>query len=78
MILVEADRGPHIAKELAVPKNMRLLRLPPYAPELNPHEHVWEELSEKEFPNCVHSDMASVRAPLTYPGLQPIAKRFEG
>ena len=54
----------HVAKDLAVPKNMRLLRLPPYAPELNPQEHVWDELREKEFLNRVYADMASVRAQL--------------
>lgn len=42
----------------------RLLRLPPYAPELNPQEHVWDELREKEFPNRVYADMASVHAQL--------------
>jgi len=47
-----------------VPKNMRLLRLPPYAPELDPQKHVWDELREKEFPNRVYADMASVRAQL--------------
>ena len=29
---------------------LRLLRLAPYAPELNPQEHVWDEVREKEFP----------------------------
>ena len=29
---------------LTVPDNMSLLRLPPYAPELNPIENVWEYL----------------------------------
>ena len=43
---------------------MRLLRLPPYAPELDPQKHVWDELREKEFPNRVYADMASVRAQL--------------
>lgn len=32
---------------------MRLLSLPPYAPELNPVEHVWDELREKHFHNRV-------------------------
>jgi transposase len=27
-----------------VPKNVALLRLPPYSPELNPIENVWEYL----------------------------------
>jgi hypothetical protein len=30
--------------ELSVPNNLTLLHLPPYAPELNPMENVWEYL----------------------------------
>ncbi len=54
----------HVAKDLVVPKNIRLLRLPPYAPELNPQEHVWDELREKAFPNRVFADLDSVLAKL--------------
>jgi hypothetical protein len=64
IIMVVDGASSHVAKDLAVPKNMRLLRLPPYAPELNPQEHVWDELREKEFPNRVYADMVSVRAQL--------------
>jgi len=32
---------------------MRLIPLPPYAPELNPMEHVWDDLREKSFHNRV-------------------------
>lgn len=32
-------------------ENMRILFLPPYSPELNPQEHVWDELREKFFHN---------------------------
>jgi hypothetical protein len=45
---------------LVVPENIRLLRLPSYSPGLNPQEHVWNELREKEFPNRVFSDLTSV------------------
>jgi len=40
--------------------NIRLLPLPPYAPELNPQEHVWDELREKEFPNRVFNHLDAV------------------
>ena len=50
----------HVAKALVVPENICLYRLPPYAPELNPQEHLWDELREKEFPNRVFGDMAGV------------------
>ena len=49
---------------MVAPKNMRLLKLPPYAPELNPQERVWDEWREKELPNRVYADIASVRAQL--------------
>ena len=60
IIMVVDGASSHVAKDLAVPKNMRLLRLPPYAPELNPQEHVWDELREKEFPNRVFSHLDAV------------------
>ena len=50
----------HVAKEMVVPNKIRLHRLPPYSPQLNPQEHLWDELREKEFPNRVFSDMAGV------------------
>lgn len=33
-------------KELIVPDNIRLLSLPPYSPELNPMENVWDFLRQ--------------------------------
>ncbi len=32
----------------------------PAPPRLNPQEHIWDELREKEFPNRVFADLASV------------------
>ncbi len=43
-ILVLDGAGWHGAKALNVPKNITLLPLPPYAPELNPIENVWAYL----------------------------------
>lgn len=34
-----------------MPENIRLLPQPAHSPELNPAEHVWEELREKTLPN---------------------------
>lgn len=31
--------------------------LPPYCPQLNPVENVWDELREKYFPNLIFDDM---------------------
>ena len=35
------NAGWHTAKDLDVPKNITLIPLPPYAPELNAMEQVW-------------------------------------
>ncbi len=43
--------GWHTAKGLRVPSTMKLLWLPPYSPELNPTEHIWEYLRENDFGN---------------------------
>jgi hypothetical protein len=40
----------HVSKDLVVQGNIRLLRLPPYAPELNPQENVWDEVRKKRVP----------------------------
>jgi transposase len=45
---------------LEVAENMRLLYLPPYSPELNPVENIWEELREKFFHNYVFNGMDSL------------------
>ena len=51
-IVMLFDRaGWHMAKRLTVPENIRLLPLPARSPELNPAEHIWEELREKSLPN---------------------------
>ncbi len=37
----------HKVKSLTIPKNMALLFLPPYSPELNPAELVWLQIKRK-------------------------------
>ena len=60
IVMVVDGASSHITKALVVPENIHLHRLPSYSPELNPQEHLWDELREKEFPNRVFSDMAGV------------------
>ena len=61
LILMLLDgAGWHRAKDLVVPDNIRLVPLPPYSPELNPVEHLWDEPSEKWFGNCVFDSLNAV------------------
>jgi len=53
-IVMHVDQaGWHRSKELSVPANIRLIEQPPYSPEVNPVEHVWDELREKYLHNRV-------------------------
>jgi transposase len=47
LLIVLDGAGWHRAKDLVIPANMRLASLPARSPELNPAEHLWEELREK-------------------------------
>ena len=64
IVMVMDQAGWHIAAELVVPANMRLVYLPPYSPELNPAEHLWESLRERHFGNTVCRDLDAVEAAL--------------
>jgi transposase len=55
-ILLVLDGAPnHRCRDLVVPDNVSLLFLPPYAPELNPKENLWDEIREKIFKNYASS-----------------------
>lgn len=62
-VLMVLDGAPsHRAHHLRVPDNMALVRLPPYSPELNPAERLWDELREKEFANRVFDSLGAAIA----------------
>jgi hypothetical protein len=60
IVMVMDQAGWHIAGHLQVPENMRIVLLPPYSPELNPAEHLWEALREDWFANTVFPDLDAV------------------
>ena len=57
IVMVIDGAGWHRSDALRAPDNIYLLKLPPYAPELNPIEHVWDELREKFFHNRVFKSL---------------------
>lgn len=46
-VLVLDRAGWHVSPDLQVPKNLTLVHLPSYSPELNPVENVWLYLRER-------------------------------
>ena len=65
ILMVMDQAGWHIAGDLEVPPNMRLMFLPAYSPELNPAEHLWKAIREDCFANHVLADLDAVEAVLT-------------
>ena len=64
-LLLVLDGAPnHRCGYLALPDNISLLFLPPYSPELNPKENLWNEIREKIFKNYALKSIDAVRAKL--------------
>jgi putative transposase len=64
-ILLVLDGAPnHRCGNLVLPDNISLLFLPPYSPELNPKENLWDEIREKIFKNYALKSIDAVRAKL--------------
>jgi transposase len=65
LILLFVDgAGNHQSDDLKVPDNVILHVLPPYSPELNPQENLWDEIREKIFKNYALKSMDEVYAKL--------------
>ena len=62
-VLMQVDQASwHLRPELTIPENIRLIAQPAYSPELNPVEHVWEELREKQLSNLALPSLEEVIA----------------
>jgi transposase len=60
-ILLLVDGAPnHHCDDLVIPANIMLRFLPPYSPELNPQENLWDEIREKIFKNYALKSMDEV------------------
>jgi transposase len=60
VLLVLDGAGWHWATALTVPPDIRLIRQPAHSPELNPVEHLREEVREKRFANRAFASLDAV------------------
>jgi transposase len=56
VVLVLDQAGWHVAKGLKIPKNITLLHLPPYSPELNGAERIWGYMRSHYLSNRIYRD----------------------
>ena len=47
----------HKSKGLIIPDNIEMMFIPPYTPEMNPIEQVWDEIREKYFANQIFGSL---------------------
>lgn len=58
--MVIDNAGFHATKNIEVPENIYLLRIPPYTPELNPCEQVWQYIKQR-FKNQVFDSIDKLK-----------------
>jgi putative transposase len=59
-VVVLDQAGWHTGAALRVPPNLTLVPLPPYSPELNPIEKVWQYLRDRHLSHRLFHDIAMV------------------
>ncbi len=59
-VLILDGAGYHVAADLKIPKNITLMKLPAYSPELNPIENVWQYLRQNKLANTVFDDYDAI------------------
>ena len=64
-VIMQVDQaGWHNSKNLRIPENIRLLPQPSHSPQLNPVEHLWDELREKACPNVAFKSIQELEQAL--------------
>jgi hypothetical protein len=60
-IILQADNaGWHKSKGLKIPENIRIIYQPAYSPQVNPVEHIWDEIREKVMQNIPFKSIKDV------------------
>lgn len=61
IMLVMDGAGWHKSKDLQVPKNIEIIMLPPYSPELNPVERFWQSIKQNTLKNKVYATLSALK-----------------
>jgi transposase len=65
IVMIMDSAGWHTTKNLELPENITVLPLPPYSPQLNPVEHIWDYIREqKKFNNHSFNSLNDVEIQL--------------
>ena len=59
-VIVMDKAGWHLANDLKIPENITVVKLPPYSPELNPMEQVFQQLRKLKLSNAHYKDYEEI------------------
>lgn len=62
VVMIWDQAGFHTSDKVKLPKNVTLVSLPPYSPQLNPVEKLWQYLRQHYWSNRVYEDYEELRA----------------
>jgi len=58
ILLVMDGAGWHKSKDFNIPKNIEIIYLPPYSPELNPVERLWLYIKQNTIKNRIYENIS--------------------
>jgi transposase len=76
-LLVMDGAGWHTSKDLQVPRNIEIIYLPPYSPELNPVEKLWQYIKAHTIKNRIYETIHELENAVCHfiQGLNPASIR---
>lgn len=60
-IIIIDNAGFHSLTKYKIPENIKLIRIPPYSPELNPSEKIWAYIKQS-YKNRVFENLENVKS----------------
>lgn len=60
VILIMDQAGWHSSSRLIMPKNMKILYLSPYSPELNPAEKLWQCIKDHILKHVIYDTLTAL------------------
>lgn len=57
IVIIMDGAGWHKSDKLIIPKNIRTIILPPYSPELNPTEKLWQYIKDHTIKNRIYKTL---------------------
>lgn len=60
VIMIMDGASWHKSEDLVIPKNIQIIHLPPYSPELNPVERLWLYIKKAVLYNKIYENLADL------------------